>query len=606
MPPRPLLALILAGCAAPAVDHPQMADDLVAAYAIAPREATVRVLIVPDPGVDVARRLVSASGRAGHGFAHVSVVVADLTAAEAALLASEPGVWLAADRPLQTTGKPGGLVIGTEADLVRRAIGADLVQAGHTGNVRDGSGVVIGIVDSGISEKEKDFPKGLVVSSADFANGGTKAATTDAYGHGTLVAGVISGTRTGARGVAPGARLISARAIDDLGVGTTAGAIAAIDWLVDNAPVTGLRVLHLSIGAAPHESFTLDPLALAVESALDAGIVVVAAAGNYGRSDGAEVYGGILSPGTHPGVITVGAVDPHGTARRSDDVVAPFSSRGPTLFDGLGKPDLLAPGVAMPLPARAASDLWTRHPSSRVGTWPGVDLKNADYALASGTSFAAPAVTGTIALMLQANPDLSATAIKAALELTATALPDPTGLSTGAGELNALGAVRLAEMLANPAHPALATTDRLSGEDVPWGLTLYWDGFASGDEDLSAWNADGVLGVGSVGGTGILWDGTMPKYVGLKVGGPSLVHADQAIWSTTGTWGSGILWDGSLSLRTGRTWSSDPVWASALVWPDNIGAAVTGTLEPAEPAGLTAPVPDAVDPFPPMPDFESP
>lgn len=605
IPTRPLLALILAGCAEPALDHPQMADDLVVAYTGIPSAQTVRVLIVPESGVDVNPRLAAVGGH-GRRFARVPVVVAELTRAQATALASEPGVWLAADRPLQATGKTTGITIATEADLVRRAIGADQVQAGVTGAVRDGAGVVIGIVDSGISEKEKDFPKGLVVASADFAHGGNKAATIDAYGHGTLVAGVISGTRTGAQGVAPGARLISARAIDEHGAGTTADAIEAIDWLVDNAEQTGLRILHLSIGAAPHESFTHDPLALAVESALDAGIVVVAAAGNYGRSDGAEVYGGILSPGTHPGVITVGATDPHGTARRSDDHVAPFSSRGPTLFDGLGKPDLVAPGVALPLLSRSSSELWTLHPGSRVGTWPGVDLKNGDYALASGTSFAAPAVSGTIALMLQANPDLSPMAIKAALELTATSLPDPTGLAAGAGELNALGAVRLAEMLANPAHPVLVTSDRLSGEDVPWGLTLYWDGFASGDDDLSAWNADGVLGVGGVAGTGILWDGTVPKFVGLKINGPALALADQTLWTTQGTWGSGILWDGTLSMRSGRTWTSDPVWTSALVWPENIDDAVSGAIEPAEPSGLTAPVSGAPDPTPLMPDFGSP
>lgn len=606
MASHPLLVLLLGGCTPPAAETGRMAADLVAAFAEVPREQRVRVLIVPEPGVDVDSRLARASGGYGRAFATVPVVVAELTAEQAVRLASEPGVWLAADRRLQVSGKDKGLTLTTEPDLVRRSVGADLVHSGQAGSARDGSGVVIGIVDSGISVKEKDFPKGLVLASADFVEGKDQEATRDDYGHGTLVAGVISGTRAGARGVAPGARLISARAIDEDGHGTTADAIAAIDWLVESAPETGLDVLHLSIGAAPHESFTLDPLALAVQSALDAGIVVVAAAGNFGSSDGLEVYGGILSPGTHPGVITVGAVDPMGTARRSDDQVAAFSSRGPTLFDGLGKPDLVAPGVSLPLPTRKNAELWDANPASRVASWPGVDLKNGDYALASGTSFAAPMVTGTVALVLQANPALSPAGVKAVLELTASSHEDPTGLSAGAGEINALGAVRLAEALAHPG-PSLVPSDPLNGEQVAWGLTLYWDGYDTSDQDLSSWNADGVLGIGDITGTGILWDGTVPRYVGLKMRGEALLRPEQPLWQMEGTWGSGILWDGSPQRFSGRTWGSEEAWRHALVWPDHLGSAVNGhSLSPLPAQGLTVPVSGADDPLPARPEFDAP
>src|SRR5690606_1948212 len=144
-------------------------------------------------------------------------------------------------------------------------------------------------------------------------------------------------------------------------------------------------VLHLSVGAAPRGSFTADPLALAVESAVEQGLVVVAAAGNHGVSGGEEVFGGILSPANHPFVITVGASDSAGTAARSDDRVADFSSRGPTLFDGLGKPDVLAPGADLALDARTGSRLWTAVKDARG---------HGTSMLGSGTSFAAPVVSG--------------------------------------------------------------------------------------------------------------------------------------------------------------------------------------------------------------------
>src|SRR5690606_21262343 len=125
----------------------------------------------------------------------------------------------------------------------------------------------------------------------------------DGYGHGTMVAGVLVGTREGLRGIAPDARLVSARVLDEEGHGTVAGAVAATDWILEHADETGVDLLHYSIGAAPAGSFTVDPLALAAEAALEAGIVVVAAAGNYGWSDGAEAWGGLVSPAVHPGVL---------------------------------------------------------------------------------------------------------------------------------------------------------------------------------------------------------------------------------------------------------------------------------------------------------------
>ncbi len=93
------------------------------------------------------------------------------------------------------------------------------------------------------------------------------------------------------------------------------------------------------------ESVQDDPLCQAVQRATDAGILVTVAAGNVGKlADGTPVIGGISSPGNSPAALTVGALNTRQTAARSDDVMATYSSRGPTMIDGVLKPELVAPG----------------------------------------------------------------------------------------------------------------------------------------------------------------------------------------------------------------------------------------------------------------------
>lgn len=92
-----------------------------------------------------------------------------------------------------------------------------------------------------------------------------------------------------------------------------------------------MKVANLSLGANAIDTYTIYPLCLAVRKLVDAGIVVVAAAGNEGK-DGAgnKIYGQVHSPGNESSAITVGAANLYGTDVRSDDAVATYSSRGPT------------------------------------------------------------------------------------------------------------------------------------------------------------------------------------------------------------------------------------------------------------------------------------
>jgi serine protease AprX len=106
--------------------------------------------------------------------------------------------------------------------------------------------------------------------------------------------------------------------------------IAAIDHAIAVKDLYNIRVINLSVASGVFESYATDPLTLAARRAVDAGIVVVAAAGNLGANANGDVqWGGITSPGNAPWVLTVGAGSHEGTAQRSDDTLAPFSGDVP-------------------------------------------------------------------------------------------------------------------------------------------------------------------------------------------------------------------------------------------------------------------------------------
>ena len=146
----------------------------------------------------------------------------------------------------------------------------------------------------------------------------------DDNGHGTHVAGIIAGNgydSNGSKaGVAPDANLVSLKVLDASGKGNISNVIAALDWVLANRAAYNIRVVNLSVGAAIHESYRTDPLTLAAKRVVDAGVVVVSAAGNFGKNAaGLAQYGGINAPGNAPWVLTVGASTTNGTVRRADD-----------------------------------------------------------------------------------------------------------------------------------------------------------------------------------------------------------------------------------------------------------------------------------------------
>ncbi len=379
------------------------------------------------------------------------------------LLATNPLVaHMSLDREIAGAMERTGPTVGATA--VRQELGVD------------GSGVGVAVIDSGVMSSHDDLSNpNHVAQFVDFVNGSGDAY--DDYGHGTHVAGIIAGSgfdSGGARsGIAPGAQLIVLKALDASGSGRISDVIAALDYAVANKDALNIRVINLSIAAPVTESADTDPLTLAALVAVKSGIVVVAAAGNNGRSvDGRGQYGGITSPGNAPWVLTVGASSHMGTIDRSDDTIAAFSSRGPTAVDASAKPDLVAPGVGIESLSDPDGALYTTMaPDLLPGT---ISTPYLPYLSLSGTSMSTPVVSGTVALMLQANPSLTPNAVKAILQYTAQAYASWDPLTEGAGFLNAQGAVELASAFADPTSPT-PSSSTWSGRLI-WGNRLYQGG----------------------------------------------------------------------------------------------------------------------------------
>ena len=331
-----------------------------------------------------------------------------------------------------------------------RAMAADQARAGSGGLLGtllgtpavNGKGIGVAVVDSGIATHSA--LSGKVVASVNYATGESTA--TDAYGHGTHIAGIIAGsisygpTALYKNGVAPGAHLVNVRVLNRAGVGYTSDVIAGIQWVLANRTKYSIRVMNLSLGHPVQQPCALDPLCLAAEDAAARGLVVVASAGNSGKdAEGRPVIGSVSTPGNAPGVITVGALNTWNTVSRGDDTVASYSSRGPTRYDMMLKPDVVAPGNKIVSLAAAGSYLSTQYPSLHVagsGT-------NA-YSMMSGTSMAAAMVSGGAALLLQSTPSLTPRHVKVALQVTAEFMPEAGLVAGGTGSVNLLAARKVA------------------------------------------------------------------------------------------------------------------------------------------------------------------
>jgi subtilisin family serine protease len=367
------------------------------------------------------------------------------------------------------------------------------------------------VIDSGVTSWHDDLSSAAggqrIAAWVDLVNG--RSQPYDDSGHGTHVAGIIAGNgydSSGARtGIAPGASLVVLKALDANGGGRISHVIAAFDYILAHKTEFNIRVVNLSLSTGVYESVYLDPLTLAAKRLVDAGIVVVAAAGNQGETaDGHTQYGAITAPANAPWVLTVGASSHMGTVDPADDTMAIFSSRGPTALDITAKPDIVAPGVGI----ESLSDPLSAFYASKAayllnGT---VARPYKPYLSLSGTSMATPVLTGSVALMVKANPALTPNQVKAILQYTSHVNPRYNRLTQGVGFLNTKGAVELASYLGGRLTTAPAT-DGWSRELI-WGNHLVRGGSLT--SSANAWSTGVTWGANTTpGGRAITW-GVLP------------------------------------------------------------------------------------------------
>jgi len=435
--------------------------------------------------------IVSLGGTLGRSLGIIKGRVADLSNLQLQTLASSTLVTrVDLDRPTRAAN-----------ERTRTTIGAAAV-ASELG--LDGTGIGVAVIDSGVTGLHDDLASGSsaarVAHFADFV--GSQASAYDDYGHGTHVAGIIAGNgydSSGKRkGVAPGVKLVVLKALNASGGGSISHVIAALDYAVTNRQTYGIRIINLSVSAGVYQSFVTDPLTTAAKRATDAGIIVVAAAGNLGRkSDGTPQYRRVTAPANAPWVLAVGAASHMGSTGRSDDTIAGFSSRGPTHIDRIAKPDIVAPGVGIEPLSNPASAMYTTKSAYLLpGT---VQVSYLPYLSLSGTSMATPVVAGTVAVMLQANPALTPNAVKAILQYTAETRSGYDLLTQGGGFLNARGAVRLAKYFADPAAGLPGgTSDHYASNVVKWSRHITWGNHRIGPgmvrPNRNAWRADVLWG----------------------------------------------------------------------------------------------------------------
>jgi serine protease AprX len=395
-------------------------------YAAAHPNEKLRVIVVAkDPATirnhHLRNTVEAVLGRVKAEYQVVDGAAIELSGRHVALLARLPFVRsITPDRQVVPTGDV------NLATMWPQAVGVDRLWNGvdSTGAVVPSpQAPAIAVVDSGVdASRAADFG-GRVVASVNLASR-SPGSTGDDNGHGTMVAGIAAGAATGHVGAAPNAPIVSLDVVDADGSALTSDVIAAADWIYRNRFAHGIRVANFSLRSAGANYGLADPLNAAVRRLWLTGTVVVAAAGN----DGPQRM--LYAPASDPFVITVGAVDVNGTAGTADDFAAPWSSNGHTA-EGFRKPELGAPGRYLVGPVPPSSTLPTALPG-RV-TSPG-------YMWMSGTSFAAPVVSGVAAQLLARHPDWTPDQVKGALMLTAKPLAD---LSAGVGEVDAAAAAQL-------------------------------------------------------------------------------------------------------------------------------------------------------------------
>lgn len=433
-----LLLVVGLGCSAawnerPTDPKPKVAKELNTVDPAANVDVIVQYKVPPtDRHFD---RVHSLGGADKKKFKRIPGAAFTLPASALQELANDPDVaYISLDRKVKS-----------HLDLSAAAINA----AAAWSSSYTGAGIGVAVIDSGINSQVQDlgnssgqtdpghsrivYAENFLVpaTNPDGNRNNAHYQTNDGYGHGTHVAGIIAGngflssgmnSTTTYKGIAPSANLIDLQVLDANGEGQDSTVIAAIEEAINLKSKYNIRVINLSLGRPVYESFAYDPLCQAVEQAWKAGIVVVVAAGNDGRDNSVDNggYGTINAPANDPYVLTVGAMNAKFTPFAGDDVITTYTSRGPTMVDHIVKPDIMAPGNHISSLLDNNAYLPKTYPQNIVN--PLVYQTQGggqSYLILNGTSMATGVVTGAVADLLSANPNLTPDQVKAILMLSA-------------------------------------------------------------------------------------------------------------------------------------------------------------------------------------------
>src|SRR4051794_34374217 len=511
----------------------------------------------------------------------------------------------------------------------------------------NGAGIGVAVVDSGINKDDnlglgkdhepvysEDFT-GLMPKKKSGSGGG--GMSPDWYGHGQHIAGIIPSNAKDSNcdkcnksfmGIAPNVSLINLKVLDASGEGSDSAVIAAINRAISLKSTYNIRVMNLSLGRPVYESYAQDPLCQAVEAAWKAGIVVVVAAGNEGRGNtfGNEGYGTIKAPGNDPYVITIRAMRDMGTPDRSDDLIASYSSKGPSAVDHVVKPDLVAPGNqvvsllatngtlglsdpqnivsvssyqdgapsvgSIPVQPSYDPDSNSQPPNVKIG--PGYSKR---YYTMNGTSMAAAVASGAVADLLQAAPELTPDQVKMLLMETAsktfplvsTVTDSNTGQSytsyydiftVGAGYLDLKAALALVKQVPSglTALSPTATYDPATGEvDLSFDPSSVFSdkamwGASSVSSDKAMWGANSVSSNKAMWGAASMWSSSV--LAGSKaMWGASVVWsassapaANKAMWGANSLAGDKALWGADSPAANKALWGASAIWSNKALW----------------------------------------
>ncbi|MGA8027048.1 MAG: S8 family peptidase [Bryobacteraceae bacterium] len=560
-------ALAALACWGASPEHPKLSKDLVGVAAVSNVKVIVQWKSAPDNAKH--QKVIDRGGVLNSVHPLINAAAYTISTAELNDLANDSDVaFISPDRP-----------VTAKLDYTAAAVNASYAW----GLKLDGTGIGVAVIDSGMNQSPDLTENNHVVYNQDFtgevkpnANVKDTKNAPDLFGHGQHVSGIIasSGQTSSCgnctrllKGIAPGASIINLRALNEDGEGTDSMVIAAIEKAIALKNTYNIRVINLSLGRPIYESYTQDPLCQAVEQAWKAGIIVVVAAGNDGRDDsfGAQGYGTITAPGNDPYVITVGAMKTEGTYTRTDDLIASYSSKGPTQIDHIVKPDIVAPGnQVVSLLAKNNATLITQNPANNVPVSYYQDPNNHGasnaYFMLSGTSMAAPVVSGAAADLLEAQPTLTPDQVKALIMQTAyktfpassTAVDPTTGqayidyydiFTVGAGYLDLKAALQSVNSVPAGVTAISPTANYNNGTGA---VTLSYD-------PSSLWANQAVWGARSV------WDAQ-------SVWGATVLSGSRCVWGAQSVWGAASISSSQSVWGAQAVWGAQSVWGARSVW----------------------------------------